>query len=197
MDENKWLYLFLGAVLLYVGYNEFIVLPYQTANNYFEAYEMSFRNPIFNIFITLGSYVLLCVGCYSAVAYLDALKVMDHNTSLTTTKKGKWIKGPLKDVQDLKGDRMYRPTWWPKRSLLKNKRGAVSMGKLFIAFILIIIGVALTPTIVEQVTYVTGVGGYNLTGSALALMGLLPMFWVIGVLGVAVALIYLSFRDSQ
>jgi predicted PurR-regulated permease PerM len=84
-----------------------------------------------------------------------------------------------------------------KRSLLKNRRGAVSMGKLFIAFILIIIGVALTPTIVEQVGDVTGTGGNNLTGSAAALMSLLPMFWVIGILGVAVALIYLSFKESS
>ena len=83
-----------------------------------------------------------------------------------------------------------------KRSLRSNRRGAVSMGRLFIAFILIIIGIALTPTVVEQVADVTGDGGNNLTGSASALMSLLPMFWVIGILGVAVALIYLSFKDS-
>ena len=51
-------------------------------------------------------------------------------------------------------------------------------------FLFMIVGIALTPTVQEQVTLVTGVGGNNLTGAALAIMALVPLFWVILIIGI-------------
>lgn len=69
-----------------------------------------------------------------------------------------------------------------------------NMGQLFITFLLIIIGLALTPTVQQQVTAVTGAGGNNLTGAALALANLIPLFWVIVIVAVGVAAVYVQFK---
>lgn len=69
-----------------------------------------------------------------------------------------------------------------------------NMGQLFLTFLLIIIGLALTPTIQSQVTTVTGTGGNNLTGAALALANLIPLFWIIVILAVGVAAVYVQFK---
>jgi len=61
------------------------------------------------------------------------------------------------------------------------------MGQLITAFLLCIVGLALTPTVQEQVNAVTGSGGNNLTGAAAAICKLIPMFWVFGIIGVTVA----------
>ena len=61
-------------------------------------------------------------------------------------------------------------------------------------FLFILIGLALTPTITEQVIGVTGVGGNNLTGAALAIGGLIPLFWIILVLAIGVAAIVVWLR---
>jgi len=58
------------------------------------------------------------------------------------------------------------------------------------AFLMIVVGLALTPTIQNSVTDITvGPGTYNLSGTALAIMGLVPMFWVILMIAVPVAYI--------
>lgn len=46
----------------------------------------------------------------------------------------------------------------------------LNMAKLFTVFLLMVIGLALTPTVVEQVGYVTGTGGDNLTGASIFIM---------------------------
>ena len=69
-----------------------------------------------------------------------------------------------------------------------------NMGQLFMTFLLEIIGLALTPTIQSSVTGVTGAGGNNLTGAALALANLVPLFWVIIILAVGVAAVYVQFK---
>ena len=46
----------------------------------------------------------------------------------------------------------------------------LNMAKLFTVFLLMVIGLALTPTVVEQVGYVTGTGGDNLTGASISKM---------------------------
>jgi len=62
-----------------------------------------------------------------------------------------------------------------------------NMSGLIKVFLLSIVGLALTPTIQENVTGVTGTGGDNLTGSAKAIMELFPMFWVILMIAIPVA----------
>jgi len=66
------------------------------------------------------------------------------------------------------------------------------MGQLITAFLLCIVGLALTPTVQEQVNAVTGSGGNNLTGAAAAIAKLIPMFWVFGIIGVTVGLVYIT-----
>ena len=58
---------------------------------------------------------------------------------------------------------------------------------ILMTFLFMLIGLALTPTITEQVAGVTGVGGNNLTGAALAIANLIPLFWVILILAIGVA----------
>jgi hypothetical protein len=58
---------------------------------------------------------------------------------------------------------------------------------ILMTFLFMLIGLALTPTITEQVAGVTGVGGNNLTGAALAIADLIPLFWVILILAIGVA----------
>ena len=70
----------------------------------------------------------------------------------------------------------------------------MKMGDLFMTFLLIIIALALTPTVQQAVTDVTGAGAGNLTGSALALAKLIPMFWVIIVLAIGVVAVYAQFK---
>jgi len=70
----------------------------------------------------------------------------------------------------------------------------MNIRNVLMTFILSIFGIALTPTIQEQVTGITGTGGNNLTGSAKSLMELTPMLWVVGILGINLAMVYLTFR---
>lgn len=60
---------------------------------------------------------------------------------------------------------------------------------ILMTFLFMLVGLALTPTIVEQVTGVTGTGTGNLTGAALAIAELIPLFWIILVLAIGVAAI--------
>lgn len=60
---------------------------------------------------------------------------------------------------------------------------------IMMTFLFMVIGLALTPTVVEQVANVTGVGENNLTGAALAIAGLIPLFWVILIIGIGLAAI--------
>lgn len=63
-------------------------------------------------------------------------------------------------------------------------------------FLLSIVGLALTPTIQENVAGVTGVGGNNLTGSSRAIMALFPMFWVILMIAIPVAYVAVWLKGS-
>ena len=58
-------------------------------------------------------------------------------------------------------------------------------------FIMILIGLALTPTVQEQVLLATGVANAtwpgNLSGAAAAIFLLVPLFWIILVIGVGMA----------
>ncbi|MBA7493373.1 hypothetical protein ES702_03931 [subsurface metagenome] len=52
----------------------------------------------------------------------------------------------------------------------------LNMANLFTVFLLMVIGLALTPTVVEQVGYVTGTGGDNLTGALLEISSFISFF---------------------
>lgn len=54
-------------------------------------------------------------------------------------------------------------------------------------FLLAVIGLALTPIIVESTASVTGTGGDNLTGAAKIIMELFPLFWAILMIAIPVA----------
>jgi hypothetical protein len=65
---------------------------------------------------------------------------------------------------------------------------------IFMTFLLMVIALALTPTIQSSVTSVTGTGAGNLTGAALALAGLIPLFWVIIILAIGIAAVYVEIK---
>ena len=68
------------------------------------------------------------------------------------------------------------------------------MGRLFTTFLLIVVALALTPTIQSSVTDVTGTGTGNLTGAALAMAQLIPLFWVLIIVAIGVAAVYVQFK---
>ena len=63
----------------------------------------------------------------------------------------------------------------------------MNLGSLIVLFLLAVVGLALTPVIVESVVAVTGTGGDNLTGGAKTIMELFPLFWVILMIAIPVA----------
>ena len=75
---------------------------------------------------------------------------------------------------------------------MANKQG---LGGLFLTFLLMIIGLALTGTVADSVgTTVTDLAGYD---SAIALANLIPLFWMIIILAIGVAAIYVQFKGMQ
>ena len=79
--------------------------------------------------------------------------------------------------------------------IVSTRAGAAGLGSLIVTFILILVGIALTPTIQEEVVGVTGTGGNNLTGAAATMMGLAPLFWVILVLSAGIVAVYVQFKQ--
>ena len=73
----------------------------------------------------------------------------------------------------------------------------MNIGGLITCFLIMIVGLALTPTVVNSVGLVTGTGGDNLTGAALALMNILPLFWVILMIAIPVAYIAIWMKGSS
>lgn len=71
----------------------------------------------------------------------------------------------------------------------------MTIGGLMSLFLLAIVGLALTPVIVESVAGVTGTGGDNLTGGAKTIMELFPIFWVILMIAIPVAGIVVWLKD--
>ncbi len=65
------------------------------------------------------------------------------------------------------------------------------MGGIMAIFLMVVVGLALTPTVQEQVILATGVANAtwpgNLSGAAAAIYNLIPLFWVILVVGIGMA----------
>ena len=75
------------------------------------------------------------------------------------------------------------------------------MGGIVVIFLMIIIGLALTPTVQEQVILATGVANAswpgNLSGAPRAIFLLVPLFWVILVIAVGLAGIVVWLKGSS
>ena len=71
-----------------------------------------------------------------------------------------------------------------------------SIAGLIMIFLLSIVGLALTPTIQEYVTSVTGTGGNNLTGGALSIMQMFPLFWVILMIAIPVGYVGMYLKSG-
>lgn len=67
------------------------------------------------------------------------------------------------------------------------------IGGLFMTFLLMIVGLALTPTVQSSVTTAAA----SLTGASLALINLVPLFWVIIILAIGVAAVYVQLKGSS
>ena len=85
---------------------------------------------------------------------------------------------------------------------LKNRRGAMDIGSLFLVFLMIIFGLSLTPTIGDHVygvlwnsTNVTNRIANNITGPARSLIELLPLIWVFIVIGIGATAVVNMFED--
>ena len=78
-------------------------------------------------------------------------------------------------------------------SIRRTARGGINMGQLFLGFILILIGLVLYPTI--QTTVDTTM--VNATGATQAVGDLIPLLWVLIVVGIGVALVYDEFKDMD
>lgn len=75
---------------------------------------------------------------------------------------------------------------------MSKKEG--SLYKYIMTFLYMIIGLALTPSITEQVIHITGevnltAGYHNLSGAAKAVATIVPLFWVIIIIGTGLAAI--------
>ena len=75
------------------------------------------------------------------------------------------------------------------------------MGRLetiFTTMLSLVVALALTGTVQASVTEAvsSGLGKGNLTGSAKTLCNLVPLFWVIMVLGIGIGAVYFQFKGS-
>ena len=72
------------------------------------------------------------------------------------------------------------------------------MGRLFLTFLLLIFGLALTPTIGDAVFSAlhnsTGTGPSNITGASADLLELIPLVWVFIVIGIGAAAVVKMFE---
>lgn len=72
------------------------------------------------------------------------------------------------------------------------------MSGLIAVFLLCVVGLALTPTIVTSTTTVVTptAGQYNISGAALTMMNLFPMFWVILMIAIPVAYVAIWLKKA-
>ena len=75
---------------------------------------------------------------------------------------------------------------------LKKRKAGMSMGELFLVFLLIVFALALTPTIGDSVAAATG---GNITGAAGDILELVPLVWVFIVVGIGAAAVVKMFED--
>jgi len=67
---------------------------------------------------------------------------------------------------------------------------ASKIGDIFMTFLLVIIGLALTPTVATSTTTAAAA----LSGAAATLAGLVPLFWVVIILAIGIAAVYIQLQ---
>ena len=72
----------------------------------------------------------------------------------------------------------------------------VNMGELFMTFLLMIVGLALTPTIGTSAAAAAAATGIVGTAAA-TLVALVPLFWVIIILAIGVAAVYIQLKGKM
>jgi hypothetical protein len=85
---------------------------------------------------------------------------------------------------------------------LRKSRGEITMGGLFIVFLMVVFALALTPTIGDNTysilwnsTNVTNRIPNNITGGARDVIALTPLIWVFIVIGIGAAAVVAMFQD--
>ena len=81
---------------------------------------------------------------------------------------------------------------WLQKRLDNRRKAGVSMGELFLVFLLIVFALALTPTIGDSVAAATG---GNITGAAADILELVPLVWVFIVVGIGAAAVVKMFEE--
>jgi len=89
------------------------------------------------------------------------------------------------------------------KAFSRKRRGEMDMGRMFITFLLIIFGLALTPTIGDSVygvlwnsSNVTNRIMNNITDpAARSIISLIPLVWVFIVIGIGAAVVISMFED--
>lgn len=67
---------------------------------------------------------------------------------------------------------------------------ANKIGDIFMTFLLVIIGLALTPTVQTSTTAAAAA----LSGASATLCGLVPLFWVVIILAIGIAAVYIQLK---
>lgn len=80
-----------------------------------------------------------------------------------------------------------------RANAFSTHRAALDMGKLFIGFILIIVGLALFPSVQSAVTTAL----VNASSMVTAVLNLIPLIWVLVVCGIGVAMVYEQFKEMK
>lgn len=86
--------------------------------------------------------------------------------------------------------------------MIKKRRGEVTMGALFLVFLIIVLALAITP-VIGDLTYnilwnstnVTNRIPNNITGGARDIVELTPLIWVFLVLGIGAVVVVKMFED--
>jgi len=79
-------------------------------------------------------------------------------------------------------------------ALWRDRRGqAKGLSGILMTFLLALVGIALTPTIADQASTAAN----NLTGASQAMMKLVPLFWVLIIIGIAAAAVYAQFKGLK
>lgn len=92
--------------------------------------------------------------------------------------------------------------YWDKHNVCEQKSEGQKMarkgsiGNIILVMVGLVVGLSLTGVVQAAVTtaVASGSGKGNLTGAAKTLCELIPLFWVIMLLGIAVAAIYMYFK---
>lgn len=84
------------------------------------------------------------------------------------------------------------------KSFMESKAGQVSIGVMITLFLVLIIGVSLTPTVASLTTRITGenITGSttNLTGTSQTVYSLVSLFWIIFIVGIVAVAGYAQYK---